>query len=203
MTPDRKQEMDKIEAALNALSESPLYAFRQKHDYHAVVGEGSLDAQIMLIGEAPGEREAKTGRPFVGASGRLLDELLASIGVKREDIYITNVVKDRPPENRDPTPEEIALYAPLLRKQIELIQPRVIATLGRFAMNFVIDFLNVTLKQTPKISELHGKVLQGQAGYGPVAVVPLFHPAVALYSTQQRGTLFTDFETLRPFLKSD
>lgn len=200
MAPSRKQQMDKIAETLGGLTKSPLYPYRQREGYHAVVGEGSLDAQIMLIGEAPGEREAKSGRPFVGASGRLLDELLASIGLKREDIYITNVVKDRPPDNRDPTPEEIALYAPLLMEQIEIIKPRVIATLGRFAMTFVIDFLKVPMKQTPKISDLHGQALQGQASYGPVAVVPLFHPAVALYSTQKKSTLVTDFEALRPFI---
>src|SRR4051812_235518 len=105
MTPTRKQQMDKIESELIDLTDSPLYAYRQKNGYKAVLGEGSLDAQIMLIGEAPGEREAKSGRPFVGASGRLLDELLANIGLKRENIYITNVVKDRPPENRDPSQE--------------------------------------------------------------------------------------------------
>jgi len=200
MTPTRKEQMDQIEGNLVALTNSPLYAYRQKNSYKAVVGEGSLEAQIMLIGEAPGEREAKSGRPFVGASGRLLDELLASIGLKREDIYITNVVKDRPPENRDPTPQEIGLYAPLLRQQIELIQPRVIATLGRFAMTFVVEFLQVALKEPPTITDLHGQVLQGQASYGPVAVVPLFHPAVALYSTQRKGTLVADFEVLRQFI---
>jgi DNA polymerase len=201
MTSQRQQQIEAIGSALEGLTESPLYAYRQKHGYHAVLGEGNLDAQIMLVGEAPGEREAKTGRPFVGASGRLLDELLASIGVKREDIYITNVVKDRPPENRDPTPDEIALYAPFLRQQIEIIQPSVMATLGRFAMSFVIDFLKATVKQTPKISDLHGQVLQGQAGYGPVAIVPLFHPAVALYSTDKRATLFADIEVLKPFVQ--
>lgn len=200
MTLTRKEQMDQIESALVELTDSPLYAYRQKNGYRAVLGEGSLAAQIMLIGEAPGEREAKSGRPFVGASGRLLDELLASIGLKREDIYITNVVKDRPPENRDPTPQEIALYAPLLRQQIEIIQPRVIATLGRFAMTFVIGFLHADLKQPPTITDLHGQVLQGQASYGQVAVVPLFHPAVALYSTQRKGTLVTDFEVLRQFI---
>jgi DNA polymerase len=196
----RAAEMEKIAAALNDLTESPLYAYRQSQAYHAVIGEGSLEANVMFIGEAPGEREAKSGRPFVGASGKLLDELLATIGLKREDIYITNVVKDRPPENRDPTPEEIALYAPLLMQQIELIQPRVIATLGRFAMTFVIEFLEVVTQKTPKISDLHGTVLKGKASYGPVAVVPLFHPAVALYSTQRKGTLVEDFQSLRQFI---
>jgi DNA polymerase len=200
MAPTRKEKMEQVESALVSLTNSPLYPYREKNGYKAVVGEGSLEAQIMLIGEAPGEREAKSGRPFVGASGHLLDELLASIGLKRENIYITNVVKDRPPENRDPTTQEIALYAPLLRQQIELIQPRVIATLGRFAMTFVVDFLGVSLEQPPTISELHGQVLQGKASYGTVAVVPLFHPAVALYSTQRKGTLVADFEVLRQFI---
>jgi DNA polymerase len=200
MSENRKQQMEMIAQELEALTASPLYALRQAQGYRPVVGEGSLEAQIMMIGEAPGEREAKSGRPFVGASGKLLDELLASIGLKRADIFITNVVKDRPPENRDPSPEEIALYTPLLVRQIEIIQPRVIATLGRFAMTFVIGFLNVPLPQPPKISDLHGQVLQGQASHGPVAVVPLFHPAVALYSTPRKSTLVADFEALRAFI---
>jgi uracil-DNA glycosylase family 4 len=199
-TSGREQQMEEVRSALLGLTESPLYTYRQEQGYHAVLGEGSLDAQIMFIGEAPGEREAKSGRPFVGASGRLLDELLSTIGLKRADVYITNVVKDRPPENRDPTPEEIALYTPLLIKQIEIIQPRVIATLGRFAMTFVMNFLNVPVKGVPKISDLHGQVLEGKASYGTVAVVPLFHPAVALYSTQRKGTLVADFESLRQFI---
>lgn len=200
MALSRTEQMVEIEKALIGLTDSPLYEFRQTHGYHAVVGEGSLEAQIMFIGEAPGEREAKSGRPFVGASGRLLDELLALIRLQREDVYITNVVKDRPPENRDPSRAEIALYAPLLRQQIELIQPRVVATLGRFAMNFVIAFLDVPMQGTPKISELHGNVLEGKASYGKVAVVPLFHPAVALYNGQQKATLVSDFETLKQFI---
>src|SRR5690606_35954044 len=111
------------------LTTSPLYAFRQTHNYKPVIGEGRADAAIMFIGEAPGESEAKSGRPFVGASGRVLDELLASIGLDRSEVYITNVVKDRPPENRDPSPQEIALYTPFLIRQIDIIQPRVIVTL--------------------------------------------------------------------------
>ena len=200
MTANRQQEMEQVAAAIQALTASPLYAYRQEQGNLAVVGEGSLDAHIMLIGEAPGAREAKTGRPFVGASGRLLDEFLASIGLARADIYITNVVKDRPPENRDPTSAEITLYAPFLRAQIEIIQPRVVATLGRFAMSFILEFLAVEVTGTPKISELHGQVLTGQASYGSVAVVPLYHPAVALYSRQQKSTLVADFEALRAFI---
>lgn len=202
MSKSRQEKIDAIKDALVGLTDSPLYAYRQENGYHPVVGEGNLHAALMFIGEAPGEREAKTGRPFVGASGRLLDELLGTIGLKREDIYITNVVKDRPPENRDPSVEEIKLYTPFLAQQIEIIQPRVIATLGRFAMSYVIDFLGMSLPEAPKISSLHGQVLQGEASYGLVAVVPLFHPAVALYSTARKSTLVDDMQALKPFVEA-
>jgi uracil-DNA glycosylase family 4 len=184
-----------ITQQVEALEESPLYAYRVENNYHAVIGEGSLDAAIMFIGEAPGAQEAKTGRPFVGASGRVLDELLESIGLRREDVYITNVVKDRPPENRDPRADEVALYAPFLGRQIEIIQPRVIATLGRFAMDFILARYELP-QQGEKISKLHGKPLEIEAGYGPLTFVPLYHPAVALYNRNQRGTLEEDFATL-------
>ncbi len=199
-TDDREAVLAAIKQELDQLTASPLYELRKSKGYHPVVGEGDLYAPIMLIGEAPGEREAKTGRPFVGASGRVLDELLASIGLARDAIYITNVVKDRPPENRDPSVAEIRLYTPFLIRQIEAIRPRVLATLGRFAMDFVLDLLNIETDGTPKISELHGQVLMGKAAYGDVAVVPLFHPAVALYSIDRKATLLEDFQTLKQFV---
>ena len=114
-----------------ALKQSPLYEYRTSNRYYPVIGEGSHDANIMFVGEAPGKNEAETGRPFCGAAGKFLTELIEGIGLKREQVYITNVVKDRPPENRDPTPEEIEIYAPFLDRQIDIIQPKVIATLGR------------------------------------------------------------------------
>jgi uracil-DNA glycosylase family 4 len=191
----KREAIVTITQQVEALEESPLYAYRVENNYHAVIGEGSLDAAIMFIGEAPGAQEAKTGRPFVGASGRVLDELLESIGLRREDVYITNVVKDRPPENRDPRADEVALYAPFLGRQIEIIQPRVIATLGRFAMDFILARYELP-QQGEKISKLHGKPLEIEAGYGPLTFVPLYHPAVALYNRNQRGTLEEDFATL-------
>lgn len=197
----RRQRLAQIVQAVEDLTESPLYPLRRANNYKPVIGEGSLTARIVVIGEAPGESEAKSGRPFVGASGRVLSELLGSIGLKREDIYITNVVKDRPPENRDPTEAEIALYRPFLEAQIEIIQPAVVATLGRFAMTFVFDLFKVeTPSGVPKISDVHGKLFHGQAGYGPVAVVPLFHPAVALYSTPRKATLLEDVQVLKQFV---
>ena len=196
----RQSRLEAIATALQNLTESPLYQHRVENKYLPVLGEGSPYASIMLIGEAPGEWEAKSGRPFVGASGRLLDTLFQSIGLSRADVYITNVVKDRPPDNRPPTPQEIRLYAPLLRQQIEIIQPRVIATLGRFAMDFLFDFLDMPQKGQ-KISQVHGQRLAAQAPYGEISVVPLFHPAVALYTTSQRETLTADFQVLRQAAK--
>lgn len=181
------------------LKESPLYEYRTTNNYYPVLGQGSHDADIMFIGEAPGKNEAEQGRPFCGASGRVLDELLASIELKREDVYVTNIVKDRPPENRDPTREEIKLYSPFLVRQINVIQPKVIATLGRFSMEFVLKLFDAPEK-TEKISQLHGRKVKTSAEYGDVYVVPLFHPAVALYQASQKATLQQDFLVLKDFV---
>ncbi|MFW6069009.1 MAG: uracil-DNA glycosylase family protein [Chloroflexota bacterium] len=195
MVTDKEKRMKAVAQEVKALSSSPLYQYRRENGYKAVVGEGNLDASVMFIGEAPGEQEAKSGRPFVGASGRVLSELLDEIGLQREDVYITNVVKDRPPDNRDPRADEIALYTPFLLRQLEIIQPKVIATLGRFAMEFALNQFNVPLRG--KISELHGKPLSVQTDAGEITLIPLFHPAVALYNRNQRKTLEADFQELK------
>ncbi|MEL6151586.1 MAG: uracil-DNA glycosylase, partial [Chloroflexota bacterium] len=128
MTSKKTEQMKAIRDAIVNLTDSPLYEYRTENGYYPVIGQGAHDAKIVFIGEAPGENEAKTGRPFCGASGRVLDELLASVGIDRETVYVTNIVKDRPPKNRDPRKDEIALYAPFLDQQIDIIQPEVIAT---------------------------------------------------------------------------
>lgn len=196
---DKTAEMEKIAEELEALTESPLYEYRVEHNYHVVVGEGDVDADILFVGEAPGEKEAESGSPFVGASGRVLNELLDTIGLDRDDVYITNVVKDRPPGNRDPRAVEIELYAPFLQRQIEIIQPQVIATLGRFAMEFMFELFDVP-QHGEKISDLHGQPIGVQTDYGELTLVPLFHPAVALYSRDRRGTLEEDFQVLQRYL---
>lgn len=198
--PNKQDELEQIAAELENLTESPLYDFRQENNYNVVVGEGDLDADILFIGEAPGAQEAKSGRPFVGASGRVLADLLESIGLSRDDVYITNVVKDRPPDNRDPRPDEIELYAPFLRRQIELIQPEVIATLGRFAMEFVLNLFDVP-QHGEKISDLHGQPLGVRTSYGDIVVVPLYHPALALYRRDQRSIVEADFQVLKRYVK--
>jgi uracil-DNA glycosylase family 4 len=196
---ERLAALEQIREEITNLSESPLYEYRTSNNYFPVIGEGDPEAKIMFIGEAPGEQEAKKGRPFIGASGRLLDELLKSIGLERESVYITNIVKDRPPDNRDPRKDEIKLYSPFLQRQIEIIQPQVFATLGRFSMEFILTLFDSPNKKD-KITALHGKVLEITTPYGKSHVVPLFHPAVALYTASQKDVLMEDFKTLKQFV---
>ena len=189
---EREEGLKKIKEEVLNLSASPLYAERVKNKYFPVIGEGSHSAAIMFVGEAPGENEAKTGRPFCGRAGKLLDSLLDSAGIKREDVYITNIVKDRPPKNRDPLPDEIAIYAPFLDRQIELIKPKVIATLGRFSMQYVMNRYGLEW-ELDSISKLHGKVFTTDK----FKVVPLYHPAAAIYNQHLLGTLKEDFQILK------
>ena len=149
-----------------------------------VFGVGSPDAAIMFIGEAPGKNEDEQGEPFVGAAGKFLNEMLETIDMKRPDIYITNIVKYRPPNNRDPLPEEKEAFLSYLQKQIEIIKPKLIVTLGRHSMDCLLPGL--------KISQVHGqpKRLNGQV------YLPLFHPAAALYNGAMRQTLVDDFASI-------
>ena len=202
MDQTKAAQLEKIAEEVEKLSQSPLYEYRQTNNYKMVPGEGNPDAAIMFIGEAPGEKEAKSGRPFVGAAGRLLDELLGSIDLKREDVYITNIVKDRPPDNRDPTPAELRLYQPFLLRQIEIIQPQVIVTLGRFAMDFILNQFSMGEKGQ-KISQLHGQLLTAHTPYGQISFVPLYHPAVALYTRDSGEILKQDFQILKQFAKTN
>ena len=196
---DKTEKLKKIRDRVWNLKESHLYEYRRKNKYYPVLGEGNHDAHIMFIGEAPGRNEAETGRPFCGAAGRILDELLVSIGLDRKQVYVTNIVKDRPPENRDPLPEEIRLYSPFLEEQIEIIKPKVIATLGRFSMKFILEKFNLP-EQTETISKLHGRLLSAKATFGEVKIIPLYHPAVAIYSAKSKDTLKKDFEVLKEFI---
>ena len=174
---------------------SPLHAERVRNGVFPVIGEGSHEAAIMFVGEAPGKTEAATGRPFCGASGRVLDELLAAAGLNRPEVYITNIVKDRPPMNRDPSPEEILLYAPFLDRQIEIIRPKVIGTLGRFSMEYLLRRYGLG-DRFDVISRIHGRVFRTTAPYGALTIVPLFHPAVAIYDRAKKETLIADMKTL-------
>ena len=191
--------MEEIGEQVRNLEASPLYGYREEQGYFPVIGEGDLDAVLMFVGEAPGRREAETGRPFVGRAGRRLDALLASIGLEREDVYITNVVKDRPPGNRDPRVGEIEVYEPFLRQQIEIVEPEVIVTLGRFAMRFMLRTYDLP-QQGGKIGELHGEVLEPEGPLGTLHVVPLYHPAAAFYNQDLDNVIQEDFQVLSQFV---
>lgn len=195
---NKLDEMKKIKDEIFDFKDSPLYVYRTENHYFPVIGEGSHDAPILFVGEAPGENEAKQAKPFCGRSGKLLDEMLASIGLDREKVYITNLVKDRPPENRDPTPAEIALYAPFLDRQIEIIKPHVIVMLGRYSMNYLFGKAGIKDLLQP-ISKMHGELFEGDFGYGKVHLLPLYHPAFGLYNPNMRVFLFQDFKKLEQF----
>jgi len=192
--------MKAIRDEVLALTSSPLYEFRTSNKYFPVIGEGSHDAKIMFVGEAPGQNEAKTGKPFCGAAGKVLDKLLEHAGIPRTEVYITNIVKDRPPQNRDPLPSEIEAYGPFLDRQIDIIQPKVIATLGRYSMVYIMKKFGLDLELEP-ISKAHGKAYHAEASYGPIDIVALYHPAVAVYNSNTLDELKKDFLILKKYAK--
>lgn len=165
-----------------------------------VFGDGNPDADLVFIGEAPGKNEDLQGKPFVGASGKFLSEMLEMIDLKREDIYITNIVKYRPPGNRDPLPDEKKTFLPYLQSQLEVIQPKVVVTLGRHSLNCFLPDL--------QISQVHGQpkrvrlsLKKNSSDVLEVVILPLFHPAAALYNGAMRQTLIDDFMSIPAIIK--
>ena len=171
-----------------------LRKLREDNKYFPVIGQGNHNAEIMFIGEAPGLNEAKTGVPFCGASGRILDELLKDVEIKREDVYVTNILKDRPPGNRDPEANEIEVCIPYLKRQIEIIKPKIICTLGRYSMEVIMQQFGLADK-LDSISKIHGKVFD----HNKIKIVPLYHPAVAVYNSNMKETLKADFQILKKY----
>ena len=153
-----------------------------------VKGEGSATADIVFIGEAPGKREDILGKPFIGAAGTFLSEMLSLIGLARETVYITNIVKYRPPNNRDPSPQEKADFWPYLVRELQIVRPKVVVTLGRHSMGYFLP--------GAVISEVHGQPKRVQLDNETIMVMPLFHPAAALYNGSLRQTLIDDFKQL-------
>ncbi len=194
----KEEKIKKVEKELINLKSSPLYSYRVENNYHPVVGEGDLDASIVFIGEAPGKNEAKTGKPFCGMAGKILDELLASIKLERKDIYITNIVNDRPQKNRDPLPEEIKIYGPFLDRQIEIIKPKVIVTLGRYAMGYIMKKYGLESELVP-IGKAHGKQYKAKAKYGDIDIVALYHPCMAIYKRSTLTILKNDIKILKGY----
>lgn len=163
-----------------------------------VVGEGNLDSNVVFIGEAPGRREDETGRPFVGAAGKLLDQLLKAIGLRREDVYIGNVVKCRPPDNRRPKPSEMEACTPHLVEQLDIIRPRVIVAMGNSAIAYFWSKFGL---KTASMGELHGKDFEVNMPWGRVVLFACYHPAAALYNVELERVLEKDFQALADILR--
>lgn len=178
----KQAELDRIKADILDRNVCPDLA---ETATNLVMGDGNVNADIVFIGEAPGKKEDEQGLPFVGSAGRFLNEMLAAADMDRSDVYITNIVKYRPPENRDPTPDEKKAFWPYLLKQLQIIKPKVVITLGRHSMEYFLSGM--------KISEIHGQPKRIQFGEDKLVIVPLYHPAAALYNGSLRQTLIDDF----------
>lgn len=187
MQTKKQQLLDQIAAEIIADNVCPNLAKMAKN---LVMGEGNPDADIVFIGEAPGKNEDEQGRPFVGAAGKFLDEMLSGIGLNRADVYITNTVKYRPPNNRDPEADEKAAFLPYLMKQLSVIQPKMLITLGKHASE--------TFLPGRRISQIHGQPKRTKDG---MVILPLFHPAAALYNSNMRATLISDFNKIPKILE--
>lgn len=190
-----EHERTTLDEAIRTCTRCPLAETRT----NAVPGDGPVPARIFFIGEAPGRNEDIKGIPFVGRAGSILDGLLEGIGVARGEVFITNIVKCRPPKNRDPTYEEIEACRPYLESQLALFRPEVIVPLGRFAMRWVLE--SYGLSPGP-ISEVHGQVFRVQVISGERVIIPVYHPAATIYRPAFREVLEADFETIRAVLNN-
>ena len=185
MTKNKQVLLEQIKADIIKNNVCPNLAREAKN---LVMGDGDIDAEIVLIGEAPGKNEDETGLPFVGAAGKFLNEMLSGADIKRSDVYITNIVKYRPPNNRDPLPDEKQAFWPYLVRQLDVIQPQIVVTLGRHSMEYFLP--------NQKISMIHGQPKRINFGETKLVIVPLYHPAAALYNGSMRATLIEDFKKL-------
>lgn len=186
----KKEDMKNITDSVNKCKKCDLYKTRNK----PVVGEGSLDSIILFIGEAPGRNEDNSGKPFVGKAGKIFDELLRSIGLQRNDVYITNILKCRTQNNRNPLKTEIEACTRYLTNQIEIIKPKTIVTLGNFATTFILKKFSL---KNDKISKIHSKVYDINSSHGIIKIIPLYHPAVATYNPNTKTTLLKDFNVIK------
>jgi len=182
------QGLKEIKDKVLACKKCPLYKTRT----YPVIGQGNHQAKIIFIGEAPGFSEDKTGYPFCGKAGKILDELLKSIAIKREDIYICNILKCRPPNNRDPEEKEIKACTPYLKKQIEIIKPKIICALGNYSTRYILEKYNLQDK-IQGISKIHGKVFS----VDNTKIIPLYHPAAATYNPNMIEMMKNDFQVLK------
>jgi uracil-DNA glycosylase family 4 len=193
---ETEKELKEIKKEVLNCKKCSLYKERIKNKFFPVIGQGNHQAKIIFVGEAPGLKEAKTGFPFCGQAGKVLNELFTSVKIKREDVYICNLLKDRPPGNRDPEPEEIEACAPYLERQIKAIKPEVICSLGRYSMRFLMEKFGLENK-IEKISKIHGRVFKGEGLFKEIVIIPFYHPAVAVYNQNMKEILENDFKILQ------
>lgn len=186
---DKKEELRKLKKEMEEDKNLPL----REGTTQLVFGEGDPDSEIYFLGEAPGFHEDRLGRPFVGQAGKLLDQLIESIGLKREQVYISNVVRFRPPSNRDPLPEEIEAFRPYIDREIEIVAPKIIVTLGRFSMGKFFP--------NAKISQVHGRQRMVNWNGKNITVIPMYHPAAALRSIDIMRQIREDFKIIPEILK--
>ena len=188
-----EKEIKQLEHAIVSCKKCELWKTRK----NPVVGDGSLNASVMFIGEAPGHHEDLQGIPFVGRAGKVFDELLQSIGLERKEVYVCNILKCRPPDNRNPFDPEIKACTPYLDRQITAIKPKVIGTLGNFATSYVLEKFGL---QAEKIGKIHGKTFHIKNLLFESRIIPLYHPAAATYNPNMKSVLMDDFKAIAMYL---
>ena len=188
------EELRKIKGEAIECQKCSLYKSRTL----PVIGQGNHQAKIVLIGEGPGSNEDKTGIPFCGASGNVLDELLASAGIKREEIYICNILKCRPPNNRNPQADEIEACTPYLERQIKIIKPKIIGALGNYSASYILRKYGLE-NEIQGIGKIHGKIFKTKTSFGEIKIIPLYHPAVTVYNANMKNVLKKDFQILKEY----
>jgi len=192
----REEEIKKVMLSVENCKKCELWKTRKK----PVFGEGSIDTDILFVGEAPGYNEDLQGRPFVGKAGKILDGLLESIGLHRNEIYIANILRCRPPNNRNPLKTEIDACTEHLDKQIEIIQPKIIVPLGNFACSYIFEKFGL---KYDKISNVHGKIFQINTIFGNIKIIPMYHPAVATYNPDTKNVLMADFKMIKKTIEQN
>lgn len=188
-------KVDLLQQISDEILENEVCAELRDQATQLVFGDGDINSDIVFIGEAPGKKEDETGLPFMGAAGKFLNEMLESIGLDRKNVYITNIVKYRPPKNRDPSTDEKQAFLPYLMRQLDVIAPKLVVTLGRHSMEYFLPGV--------KIGEVHGQLQTVDMPQRSWMILPLFHPAAALYNGSLRQTLKDDFAKIPTILKSN
>jgi len=186
----KKECLDKIEYLVKKCKKCNLHKTR----INTVFGEGFFNARIMFIGEAPGKNEDERGRPFVGRAGKKFDEMLECIGLRRNDVYISNILKCRPPKNRNPLKIEIKNCSEYIEKQIEIIKPDIIAPMGNYAITYIFNKFKLKLE---KISKIHGRIYSVNSSSKKLKIIPIYHPAAAIYRKNIKNILLKDFQNIK------